>query len=85
MGYLNISTSHSFLKENIFSIPETQAINQLCVRLLKVSRYYEKLKLEISAVAYFINPMNNTYLNPILKVFRMLRVLQNAWKLYLGN
>ena len=72
MGYLNISTSHSFPKENIFSIPETQAINQLCVHLLKVSRYYGKLKLEISAIAYFINPMNSTYLNPILNVFRML-------------
>ena len=84
MGYLNILTSHSFPKENIFSIPETQAINQLYVHLLKVSRYYGKLKLEISAIAYFINPMNSTYLNPILNVFRMLGYYKMHGN-YLGN
>ena len=33
------------------------SINWLCARLLKVLKYHEKSNLEISAVAYFINPI----------------------------
>lgn len=86
MGYLNASTSHSLAKENIFSTPERVAINWLHARLLRVSRYYEKLELEISAIAYFINPINNSYLNRIFSFFlRMLEYYKIRGNCILGT